>query len=236
VAARSRISRTKAYALGLTGMFLNLTGREAQGIVEPGDEARAVKAALIVGLSGLRDEAKREVGIRELFDTSKIYDGPYMENAPDLIVGYNAGYRVSWDCATGVIAGEVFEDNLKAWSGDHGIDPRLVPGVFFCNRDIDATDPALIDIAPTALRLFGIEPPAHMDGKPLFRAGSTGKSHAPASDAAAAGRTPYSASTPPASGPEASEPAASRPAGSTPAAPKPSASKSKPRDSQRGRR
>ena len=105
--------------------------------------------------------------IREAFDTATLYAGPYLENAPDLLIGYNAGYRASWDCATGVVAGPVFEDNTKAWSGDHCIDPRLVPGVFFCNRTIDTTDPALIDIAPTALRLFGIEPPAYMDGRPL---------------------------------------------------------------------
>jgi hypothetical protein len=90
-----------------------------------------------------------------------------VENAPDLLIGYNAGYRVSWDCASGVVAGPVCEDNVKAWSGDHCIDPRLVPGVFFCNRRTTTEDPALIDIAPTALRLFGIDPPAHMDGRPL---------------------------------------------------------------------
>ena len=66
-----------------------------------------------------------------------------------------------------MVAGPVFEDNLKPWSGDHCVDPRLVPGVFFCNRKVDAKEPALIDIAPTALRLFGIEPPPHMDGKPI---------------------------------------------------------------------
>jgi arylsulfatase A-like enzyme len=56
---------------------------------------------------------------------------------------------------------------VKAWSGDHCIDPRLVPGVLFCNRKIEAQDPALIDIAPTALRLFGVEPPSYMDGRPF---------------------------------------------------------------------
>jgi len=66
-----------------------------------------------------------------------------------------------------VIADPVFTDNTKPWSGDHCIDPRLVPGVLFCNRRIDADDPALIDIAPTALRLFGIEPPGFMDGRPF---------------------------------------------------------------------
>ena len=160
-------SRTKAYVLGLTGLFLNVKGREAQGIVEPGAEAAAIKAEIAAKLKGLRDEEKKAVGVNEAFDTVELYAGPYLENAPDLVIGYNAGYRISWDCATGMVAGPVFEDNLKPWSGDHCVDPRLVPGVFFCNRKVDAKEPALIDIAPTALRLFGIEPPAHMDGKPI---------------------------------------------------------------------
>jgi predicted AlkP superfamily phosphohydrolase/phosphomutase len=158
-------SKTKAYCLGLTGMFLNVRGREEQGIVSAGAEAQALKTELIAKLKGLPDDEKREVGIREAFDPSNLYSGPYLENGPDLIIGYNAGYRTSWDCATGVIAGPVFEDNIKAWSGDHCIDPRLVPGVFFCNRSIDAKEPHIVDIAPTALRLFGIEPPPHMDGR-----------------------------------------------------------------------
>jgi predicted AlkP superfamily phosphohydrolase/phosphomutase len=161
-------SRTKAYALGLTGMFLNLRGREAQGVVEPGPEAQALKDELISRLNGLRDEEKGEVGIREVFDTAKLYQGPYLPSAPDFVIGYAAGYRVSWDCATGVVSGPVFEDNVKAWSGDHCVDPRLVPGIFFCNHPIDRDDPALIDVAPTALRLFGQAPPPHMEGRSLW--------------------------------------------------------------------
>ena len=161
-------SKTKAYCLGLTGMFLNVKGREGQGIVEQGAEADALKAELISKLNGLKDEEKGDVGIKEVFDTAEVYGGPYIGNAPDLIIGYNGGYRISWDCATGMVSGPVFEDNIKAWSGDHCIDPRLVPGVLFCNRAIESEDPALIDIAPSALRLFGLEPPKHMDGKSLF--------------------------------------------------------------------
>ena len=160
-------TRTKAYCLGLTGMFLNVKGREQHGIVAPGAEVAALKREIIGKLNGLLDSETGQIGIREAFDTSALYSGPYLENAPDLLIGYNAGYRTSWDCATGVVAAPVFEDNVKAWSGDHCIDPRLVPGVFFCNRSIESDDPALIDIAPTALKLFGIEPPAHMDGRPL---------------------------------------------------------------------
>jgi predicted AlkP superfamily phosphohydrolase/phosphomutase len=160
-------SATRAYCLGLTGMFLNLKGREGSGTVAAGAEAMQLKAEIAGKLNGLRDVAAGDVGIREVFDTAKLYAGPYLENGPDLLIGYNAGYRTSWDCATGVVGRPVFEDNVKAWSGDHCIDPRLVPGVLFCNRRVDSEQPALIDIAPTALRLFGIEPPPYMDGRPL---------------------------------------------------------------------
>jgi predicted AlkP superfamily phosphohydrolase/phosphomutase len=159
-------SRTKAYAIGLTGVFLNVEGREGQGVVEPGEEAAQVKAQIMAALRGLRDGG--EVAVNEAFDTAKIYSGPYLQNAPDLLIGFNGGYRTSWDGATGVVAGPVFEDNVKAWSGDHCIDPRLVPGVLFASRKIDREDPALVDVAPTVLRLFGLDPPPHMDGKPLY--------------------------------------------------------------------
>ena len=161
-------SRTKAYALGLTGIYLNIEGREAEGSVKPGEEAAAVKAELAERLSGLRDPERDELAIREAFDTSALYQGPYLRNGPDLLIGYAEGYRISWDGATGVVAGPVFEDNTKAWSGDHCVDPRLVPGVFFSNKPIHRDDPALIDIAPSALWLFGVEPPPHMDGKLLY--------------------------------------------------------------------
>jgi predicted AlkP superfamily phosphohydrolase/phosphomutase len=172
-------SRTRAYALGLTGLFLNVKGRESQGIVSPGSEAAQLKAELIAKLSGLVDSdtggtkastSTNTIAIREVYDTSSIYDGPYTGNAPDLLAGYNAGYRVSWDCASGVVAGPLFEDNTKPWSGDHCIDPRLVPGVFFCSRPIEKADPALIDIAPSALHLFGVDIPRHIEGTSLFGA------------------------------------------------------------------
>jgi predicted AlkP superfamily phosphohydrolase/phosphomutase len=161
-------SKTKAYAIGLTGLFLNIEGREAKGIVKPGADAAGVKAQIMAALEGLRDSGGGETAINEAFDTATLYHGPYLENAPDLIIGFNAGYRTSWDGATGVVSGPVFEDNVKAWSGDHCIDPRLVPGVLFASRKIDRADPSLVDIAPTVLRLFGLDPPAHMDGKPLY--------------------------------------------------------------------
>jgi predicted AlkP superfamily phosphohydrolase/phosphomutase len=161
-------SRTRAYALGLTSLFLNVEGRESAGIVPPGEPAAALRRELAARLTGLVDDETGDVAIREAFDASSVYSGPYLEHAPDLIVGCNHGYRVSWGSASGRVAGPVFEDNTRQWSGDHSVDARLVPGVFFCNRRIDVADPSLLDVAPTALALFGITPPPHMEGRPLF--------------------------------------------------------------------
>jgi predicted AlkP superfamily phosphohydrolase/phosphomutase len=164
-------SRTKAYAIGLAGIYLNQKGREAKGIVNPGDEVKQLKRELIAKLSGLKDAERNEAGIVEAFDSQKVYKGPYTSNGPDILIGYNVGYRISWDGATGKVTDVVFEDNKKAWSGDHCIDPRLVPGVIFCNQKVTMTKPGLIDMAPTMLDLFGVPIPGYMEGKSIFSDG-----------------------------------------------------------------
>ena len=63
---------------------------------------------------------------------------------------------------------EIFTDNTKSWSGDHCVDPRLVPGVFWSNRKISVEAPELVDIAPTVLDMFGVERPGYMKGRLLF--------------------------------------------------------------------
>jgi len=162
--------RTKAYALGLGGVYLNLEGREAQGMVGPGAEAAALKAEIGRRLTALKDGPNGPAVITRVYDRDAIYGGPYKDNAPDLIIGYNEGYRASWDGVTGIVNAVVIEDNIKAWSGDHCIDPALVPGVLFSSLKLNTDNPSIMDIAPTALALFGITPPGHMDGRVLVDA------------------------------------------------------------------
>jgi predicted AlkP superfamily phosphohydrolase/phosphomutase len=159
-------SRTQAYAVGLAGIYINRKSRERNGIVTE-DAAKALKKELIHKLSGLQDPLDGTRAIETLYDSCDLFTGPYAGEGPDLIVGFCPGYRISWEAAVGESAGEVFSDNIKFWSGDHGIDPVQVPGVFFCNREIKEQDPGIADIAPTILRLFGIDPPSYMDGRPL---------------------------------------------------------------------
>ena len=161
-------SRTRAYTFGLAGLYINQKGREAEGIV-PRAEAGALKRELAARLSGLRDEQRTRPAVRQAWPSDSLYTGPYLDAAPDVIVGYADGYRASWDSAVGRVTAHVFTDNEKAWSGDHCVDPNLVPGVLFSNRKIEAADPGIEDMAPTALDLFGIEPPPYMEGKSLLR-------------------------------------------------------------------
>ena len=158
--------RTKAYSFGLAGIYLNIKGRESSGIV-PRAEAGALCQEIADKLTGLLDEDRDAVAVHRAYPKNAIYSGPYVEAAPDVVVGYSPGYRSSWGVALGKVAGPIFEDNLKAWSGDHCVDPPLIPGVVFCNRDFEAADPGIEDMAPTALTLFGFEPPTHMDGSDL---------------------------------------------------------------------
>jgi len=160
--------KTKAYALGLGGLYINQRGREAKGTVNPGEETKSLKAELAAKLNGLKDDENSGTAINHIFDRDELPPGPYKENCPDFLVGYNDGYRVSWDSVTGKVNNIVFEDNQKAWSGDHCIDPRIVPGIFFCNQKINSDNPSIMDIAPTALELFGLRPPKHMDGHSLI--------------------------------------------------------------------
>ncbi len=161
-------ANSRAYAMGLAGIYVNQRGREAHGLVAPGAETESLKRELIDKLTGLKDEQRGAVAIKTVFDRSAVYRGPYAGDAPDLIVGYNVGYRVCWEGALGRVTDKVFSDNTRAWSADHCIEPALVPGVFFCNRKIDRNDPSIVDIAPSVLDLFGLAPPAYMDGKSLF--------------------------------------------------------------------
>jgi len=160
-------SRTKAYALGLSGIYLNLEGREGQGIVKPGD-VPALKESLAAALTGLVDSATNEVAIRSVQPRETIYRGPYVEEAPDLLVNFARGYRISWGSSLGGVGQGHFEDNTKKWSGDHIVDPTLVPGVLFMNRPFQSQGASLLDMAPTILEALRVPKGPDMEGKSLL--------------------------------------------------------------------
>ena len=160
-------SRTRAYGLGINGLYLNLKGRERDGIVEPGEEQEELTRRLIARLQAVRDFNGRKV-IRRVYRTDEVYSGGATELAPDLIIGYARGYRASWETCLGELTPDVLTDNTSAWSADHCADTQEIPGVLCCNQPLRAESPSLVDLAPTILSEYGLPIPATMTGRNLF--------------------------------------------------------------------
>ena len=151
---------TRAHARGRSGVYLNRRGREADGL----------RRELGARLAGLRDDVTGETAIQSACQASDLYHGPYLNAAPDIVIGYAAGYGPTRECVAGKVAATVFEDSDELLRGENCADPSLVPGVLFSNLKITADSPGIEDMAPTALRLFGVPAPAWMEGRPVVSA------------------------------------------------------------------
>jgi predicted AlkP superfamily phosphohydrolase/phosphomutase len=162
-------SHTRAYAMGLGEMYINVKGREWQGIVNPGPEYDALKSELKSRLVTMTDMETMEHPVRRVLAREEIYRQFDPNMIPDLFVTNNDGYRVSWQTSLGGIPKNLIEPNKQVWSGDHcSVDPEIVKGIFFYNRKL-ATDraPYIGDIYPTVLGLLDVSPPYELDGVAL---------------------------------------------------------------------
>ena len=157
-------NRTRAYSVGLSGIFFNLEGRESQGIVPPG-EARPLADEIAARLPQFCDPQDGTRAISTVFRRDQVYSGPYAEESPDLMVNCGPGYRLSWTSARGGISSSSFADNEQNWSGDHIIDPSQVPGVFLMNQPMRPGSVDLRDMAPTILKALGVPRGPAMEGE-----------------------------------------------------------------------
>jgi predicted AlkP superfamily phosphohydrolase/phosphomutase len=157
-------SRTKAYGLGINGLYLNLKGRERDGIVEPGKEADE----LIEEITNRLVEATKwndQPVIRGVYRASQVYAGDATAFAPDLIVGYHRGFRASWATCLGDLEENTISPNKEAWSADHCADALEVPGVVWCSKPIRGENPSLVDMAPSILAEYELPTPPTMTGR-----------------------------------------------------------------------
>jgi predicted AlkP superfamily phosphohydrolase/phosphomutase len=168
--------KTRAYAMGLGTIYVNVKdGASSVGTVEPQERealAREIAAKLLEATDP--DTGERICSSADL--SAEIHSGPYHELEADLLVGFAANYRIAWSTTGGGIAmsggapGPFVYDNDKTWSGDHvSVDPRLVRGIFFCNRKLDLPEGGvdLLHVAPTALAALGVAVPSELDVAPL---------------------------------------------------------------------
>jgi predicted AlkP superfamily phosphohydrolase/phosphomutase len=161
-------SHTRAYALGLGQIYLNLRGREKYGVVAPGAEADQILQEMRTRVLAFRDPDTNEPVIQNVYLGREIFHGARMASAPDLQLDFRDGYRTSWQTSLGAIPEGIVVANLKKWSGDHcASDPSDTQGIFFSNRRLETPYPSIQDIAPTVLHLMGVAPPDALDGRAL---------------------------------------------------------------------
>jgi len=162
-------SRTKAYALGLGSIYVNLVGRERQGTVLPGPEYEAVRRQIREGLEALVDPVTGQRPVTRVLTREEMYGRFDPDVIPDLRAASSLDYRVSWQTSLGGFGPELIEDNRSPWSGDHcSNDPELVRGILFSSRPLNTASPRMIDIMPTVLAALGLEAPAEVEGRSLL--------------------------------------------------------------------
>jgi len=160
-------SRTRAYGMGINGLYINLKGRERDGIVPP-EQKQMLMDEIAEKLLAYRDPATGRRVIKEVYQADKVYSGAAVALGPDMQIGYDRTFRGSWTGALGGIDQQIMSDNTDAWCADHCIATDLVPGVVFSTRPISLAEPSLTDLAPTILTEFNVPVPEQMHGRSVY--------------------------------------------------------------------
>jgi YD repeat-containing protein len=156
--------------MGLGQIYFNLRGREARGIVSPGAESAELTRDLSARLLAMTDPDDGSRIVRAVYKRDDVYRGEYLENASELQVGMEDGYRVSWQTTLGGAPAGIVYPNMRKWSGDHGgYDFASTAGVLVSSRPLARPSASIMDIAPTVLGYFGVQIPGNIDGQSLFK-------------------------------------------------------------------
>jgi predicted AlkP superfamily phosphohydrolase/phosphomutase len=151
-------SDTRAYGIGLNGLYVNVAGRERDGIVPPEDRA-ALVADIAQRLEAVIDPWTGEPAVTKVYARDETFvDGGQREIGPDAVIGYAKGTRGSDPSALGVVGREILTDNDKPWSGDHGMYTPAVPGILATSRPLKRPAANLRELHASVLAEFGVEP------------------------------------------------------------------------------
>ncbi|QDV09393.1 Type I phosphodiesterase / nucleotide pyrophosphatase [Planctomycetes bacterium Poly30] len=161
-------SETRAYGIGFNGLYLNLAGREAEGIVKPGAEADALLKELKTQLELIIDQGQQVVLSADL--ASVVFaGGARLDDAPDIVVGYNSGYGNSDEATQGRIPHDVLTDNVGGtFNGSHLMHPSVVSGTLLVNRRVTVEDPRLEDLTTSILDAYDVPADPAMTGRPVL--------------------------------------------------------------------
>lgn len=173
-------AKTRAYGVGFNGLYLNRADREQddpntsevdeRGILSTGAQADSLLAEIRGKLEAFVDEKTGKKVVRRCDLARDVYHGSRVDEAPDMLVGYDAGYGNCDPSALGRIPNAVLEDNLGGtFNGNHLMCPDVVPGVLLTNGVVLPGEHGLEDLTVEILRQYGIAPADGMRGTPVLR-------------------------------------------------------------------
>ena len=161
-------NNTIAYGIGFNGLYLNIAGREEQGIVGS-DKAPELVKRISSELEAVLDDETGRPPVHHVFDRSEVYSGEFTPEMPEMLVGYTPGFRCSDNSLLGETGSSTVDVNQYPWAGDHSMSRDLVPGSLFISRTIQKANPDILDLPVTILEFFGFTKPDQMVGKSLFK-------------------------------------------------------------------
>jgi len=162
-------SRTLAYSIGHVGqIYINLRGREPEGIVEPGEEYKAVRQQVIEALQHLRHPQTGQSLVDKIIPGNQVAHGPYASQSPDLHLVLD-GYR---SIAFPLFATDnhIVTRQIRGDSGCHRLHGIFITWGAGIRSNETVGDARILDLAPTILHLMGLPVPDDMDGRVLSEA------------------------------------------------------------------
>jgi predicted AlkP superfamily phosphohydrolase/phosphomutase len=164
--------RTRVYAIPIfypmTGVWVNVAGRQQKGIVAPGAEYERLRDTLMREISALKDPATGAPLVASVRRREDVYSGPHAADAPDLIVETVSDHHGGFDLNQ--LVTDVPLPVLRNINGSHTAEGILIAAGGPFRRGVVLDPPNLADVLPTAVHLLGAPLPADLDGRVLEEA------------------------------------------------------------------
>lgn len=160
-------SQTKAYFCSLSGqnVWINLKGRQPEGIIEPGKEYEALRDQIIEKLYTIKDPKTSKNIIQKVYRREEIYTEDLVSNAPDLIIDMAEGYVIQVGLAPEMLMPAMqYKLYRSGCHRQHGIFIAIGKDI---KKNHQVQNAEIIDIVPTVLYLLNKQIPTYMDGKVL---------------------------------------------------------------------
>ena len=151
---------SRAYSLIPGRIYLNVANRELNGRIEMGREYEKTREELSELLFAMRDPDTGEKIIDKIYKREEIYNGPFFNQAPDLVLMPVNGYDLK---------GNINKKSLLINSELEGMHTYDDAFLFIRDRIITKDKFSITDVTPTIFTLMNLTVNARFDGDCLIK-------------------------------------------------------------------